>query len=346
METAIAVFMSCNLIALAVVLHFNLELNKDAFLFSASMLAITHPALALTATLCPDQSWLLLYIMSLGGFASGSTQGCAWGLAASTPTIQSGWVSIGNGLSGLVSFPLWMLLNSVLFPGSTLKSLWVISILGCCLCFVSCGAYHKIRADRRVRRVLREKIMLTRDFNRQPDHPTNCQLIKKGWQACVACFIVVYTSLIAYPGVAPLSWIADGRYHINLLLGAFQVGDFLGRYIPLLDYPWAKPKTEHILQWSCARVLLLGPICYESWTVMRGGGSFVYHLALILTLSLTNGWFSTAAIIRGVEKFKSFRHRPYRNRFSSLLCLCIVLGTSAGLWTCAILNLNKPMSVS
>eukprot|EP01056_Protomagalhaensia_sp_Gyna25_P000473 Protomagalhaensia_sp_Gyna_25__472@NODE_1223_length_2049_cov_4_586567_g975_i0_p2_GENE_NODE_1223_length_2049_cov_4_586567_g975_i0NODE_1223_length_2049_cov_4_586567_g975_i0_p2_ORF_typecomplete_len152_score7_62Nucleoside_tran/PF01733_18/7_9e11_NODE_1223_length_2049_cov_4_586567_g975_i0197652 len=127
--------------------------------------------------------------------------------------------------------------------------------------------------------------------------------------------------LQVYPDIAPLSWVNDSRYHINLLLvslqlsfkqpliatgdqGAFQLGDFVGRYIPLMETPYTLPGPATLLKWSGWRMLLLGPVWIET---KRTRGSFWYHCVLLLALALTNGWLGTAAMIRGVRKFKSFR---------------------------------------
>eukprot|EP01057_Protomagalhaensia_wolfi_P001722 Protomagalhaensia_wolfi_Nauph_80__1721@NODE_206_length_3186_cov_32_849063_g155_i0_p1_GENE_NODE_206_length_3186_cov_32_849063_g155_i0NODE_206_length_3186_cov_32_849063_g155_i0_p1_ORF_typecomplete_len259_score8_60Nucleoside_tran/PF01733_18/3_6e26CLN3/PF02487_17/0_0068_NODE_206_length_3186_cov_32_849063_g155_i022993075 len=254
------------------------------------------------------------------------------------PHVASGWVSVGNGLAGLVSFPLWIGLNSMAFAGRTLISLWVVSLLGTGLCVASCAFYLAVRSDQRLERMLREKMLLAREFNREPTHLTSVQLVRKGWQSCATIFIVFYTSLLVYPDIAPLSWVNDSRYHINLLLGVFQLGDFVGRYIPLMETPYTLPGPATLLKWSAWRILLLGPVWIET---QRTRGSFWYHCVLLLALSLTNGWLGTAAMIRGVRKFKSFRYQPYRDRFSSLMILCLLFAVCCGLWSSGVVHYGR-----
>eukprot|EP01054_Gregarina_sp_Poly1_P006597 Gregarina_sp_Poly_1__6596@NODE_353_length_9300_cov_96_781761_g295_i0_p4_GENE_NODE_353_length_9300_cov_96_781761_g295_i0NODE_353_length_9300_cov_96_781761_g295_i0_p4_ORF_typecomplete_len418_score23_20Nucleoside_tran/PF01733_18/2_4e03Nucleoside_tran/PF01733_18/1_8e36CLN3/PF02487_17/5_6e08Fuseless/PF15993_5/1_6e03Fuseless/PF15993_5/4_4e02Fuseless/PF15993_5/0_019Fuseless/PF15993_5/1e03_NODE_353_length_9300_cov_96_781761_g295_i029474200 len=341
-NTVIALYVSFNVISLLVVMEFNLQLNSRAFLMSTLALGTSHLLLASAAQWAPGQTTTLLSVVSLAGGASGASQACAYGLAASTPTIYSGWVSTGNGMAGVVSFPLWLLLTWLLFPNHTLASLWFVSLLGTIFCLISCIAYLNIRRDRVLARRLQERIILAKDLRRHPDYPTNWNLIRKSWQSCAALILVVYVSLMIYPNIVPLGWADEDQFHMNVLLGEFQVGDFVGRYIPLVGPLWTLPNLSRLLRWSLLRTLIVVPVYVE---MKHQNGRFWYHSLLVLLLALTNGWLTTAAMIRGVQKLRSFRYQPYRDRFSSLLVLFLVMSICLGLWTCDLISpylLEKP----
>eukprot|EP01055_Gregarina_sp_Pseudo9_P005558 Gregarina_sp_Pseudo_9__5557@NODE_740_length_2288_cov_27_448199_g696_i0_p1_GENE_NODE_740_length_2288_cov_27_448199_g696_i0NODE_740_length_2288_cov_27_448199_g696_i0_p1_ORF_typecomplete_len426_score78_83Nucleoside_tran/PF01733_18/5_8e02Nucleoside_tran/PF01733_18/2_3e29CLN3/PF02487_17/0_00047HemY_N/PF07219_13/1e03HemY_N/PF07219_13/1_9_NODE_740_length_2288_cov_27_448199_g696_i01121389 len=330
-NTTVALYMTFNLAALFVTMHFHWQLNAAAFLVSNALVGLMHLCLPAAAQWLPNRTWVLLVVVSLAGVGCSVSQACAYGLAASTPEIHSGWVSVGNGFAGLLSFPVWLCLALVLFPAQTLRSLWVISLIGVCFCAGSCVAYIGLRRDKRLSRRVGERIILARELNRSPDHPTSCQLVRKNWQSCAAIFLVVYVSLLVYPNTAPLSWLSEGRRNIALLLGEFQVGDFVGRYIPLMKTRYTLPQSRQLFKACLIRCLIFALFWREGRYSIDL--PFLVHSLIILTLAVTNGWLITATLIRGVQKFRSFRFQPYRDRFSSLLVLFLTMGVCGGLWT-------------
>lgn len=337
-NTVVAVYMTCSVAGLLIAMSYHWQLNANVFLIATGILGCAHLMLASIAQWYPNWNPLLIVVISIAGLSSSISQACAYGLAASTPEIHTGWVSLGNGFAGLLTFSLWLCLSQRLFVDQTSRSLWVMCALGSCFSFGSCLAYAKLRNERRMKKRLAERIVLARELSRHPDHPTTYQLIAKSWESCVCVFIVLYLSLLIYPNSAPLSWIHEGRYRINVLLGLFQLGDFAGRYIPLVSTKTTLPSPRHLLKLGLSRIVFVIPLLFgtQSWI----DASYWLHCTYILLLSLTNGWFTTAAMIKGVQKFRSFRFQPYRDRYSSLLVLFLVLGICSGLWTADLLAYN------
>eukprot|EP00921_Rhytidocystis_pertsovi_P014937 GHVQ01023953.1.p1 GENE.GHVQ01023953.1~~GHVQ01023953.1.p1 ORF type:complete len:474 (-),score=34.99 GHVQ01023953.1:3170-4591(-) len=330
----------------------------------------------------------LLYVLMVPvGTCMGILFGCGFTFAAIMPVNFCGYVAFGMGVSGLISFGLWMLVSKVIFDSSTPQGLlYGIWLLFCCVGFMYFGiaalmyftlnlpwasnAIWRVHHPLSVLRVTREhppgsSSALYKESNKggnankgdtekqnmsSEKSEENCVVTIKDsvepvldwWTLIKVIFpqlfnmgITLWITLNVFPVVGPYSWQGPSMGELDVIMGMFQIGDFIGRYLPNGNIPYVgklfmiKPKwlLLPVLIRLCFIPLFVLSFKLQSTAVIN---DLWYQLLLMLVFGMTDGWFVVLGSIYNPEQVK---HEKNKGRAGLLGSVVMMLGIVTGLWT-------------
>eukprot|EP00923_Selenidium_pygospionis_P032581 GHVN01057444.1.p1 GENE.GHVN01057444.1~~GHVN01057444.1.p1 ORF type:complete len:143 (+),score=6.09 GHVN01057444.1:3-431(+) len=111
-----------------------------------------------------------------------------------------------------------------------------------------------------------------------------------------------------------------------LTVGAFQIGDVLGRQVASVESLWVK--ESWLLPVCLIRCLFLPFICSPGASVSIGFVAFLMQLLVPLLLGLTNGWFSTVGCVYAPRKVADSE----KGLVGRILGFAIIGGIMGGSW--------------
>eukprot|EP00922_Rhytidocystis_sp_ex-Travisia-forbesii_P016902 GHVS01025223.1.p1 GENE.GHVS01025223.1~~GHVS01025223.1.p1 ORF type:complete len:250 (+),score=50.83 GHVS01025223.1:102-752(+) len=174
----------------------------------------------------------------------------------------------------------------------------------------------------------------------------NIWLFKKAWQQIVALFLTLFVTLQMFPNVGPIKWGDTGSLMV-VMVGMFQVGDFIGRYLPNAGRWLGRVVTlspSAVFPLSLCRVVFipLFMVCYKYGEGGAGGGSNAvlgstgFHIVLMLVMAVTNGWLCSLCLVYVPNKLETVDDK---GAACSLAVLLMLVGIVAGVWLSGVYTL-------
>eukprot|EP00922_Rhytidocystis_sp_ex-Travisia-forbesii_P014743 GHVS01022009.1.p1 GENE.GHVS01022009.1~~GHVS01022009.1.p1 ORF type:complete len:558 (+),score=83.31 GHVS01022009.1:196-1869(+) len=156
--------------------------------------------------------------------------------------------------------------------------------------------------------------------------------VRAAWVQLFCIGLSMWITLMMFPVIGPLSWLSSD---MDVIMGMFQIGDFIGRYvpnagfIPYIGKVFMMPQ-KFVIFFAVARVVFvpLFMLCYKLPEV----GVFVsmwYQVLLMLAFSVSNGWCCTLGLIYCPNQLKHGNDKAKASLASSVV---LMLGIVAGLW--------------
>lgn len=122
-------------------------------------------------------------------------------------------------------------------------------------------------------------------------------------------------------------------------MGIFQIGDFIGRSLPQLARFVSVALLSGGKLYSAAILrLILVVLFILMWKQhhVQLWSAFGFKIFMMATLSITNGWLGTCAMINAPSAIPEARHK---GRAAAISVLGLVFGISLGLWTAKLVTL-------
>eukprot|EP00921_Rhytidocystis_pertsovi_P018591 GHVQ01029455.1.p1 GENE.GHVQ01029455.1~~GHVQ01029455.1.p1 ORF type:complete len:571 (+),score=79.03 GHVQ01029455.1:436-2148(+) len=151
-------------------------------------------------------------------------------------------------------------------------------------------------------------------------------------------FLCFFVTLSLFPNVGPLEW----GNEVVVVIGMFQLGDFLGRFLPsaqcYLGSLVVWPKNVVFLV-SIGRILFvpLYMCCdrfgYTSEEPMSIFSALWFHIILTLCLAVSNGWLASLSMMYAPNCLEKDEDK---GRASSIATLSLLIAIMSGLWFSAV----------
>ncbi|EZG69141.1 nucleoside transporter [Gregarina niphandrodes] len=132
-------------------------------------------------------------------------------------------------------------------------------------------------------------------------------------------YMAFVVTLFSFPGVAPLRWNIGDK--VIWLIGVFQVGDIVGRFLG----GWSQPMASALFVClSCTRL----PLVY--WCLAALGQSLASKVVCMAILAASNSYLFTVGMSQSPPKITP----SLRASAASCCILGLLLGNATGLWAC------------
>ncbi|KAH7295195.1 hypothetical protein KP509_27G036700 [Ceratopteris richardii] len=160
------------------------------------------------------------------------------------------------------------------------------------------------------------------EFHKEVNRLSTFQLLMQNVDLAAALFLTYALTLSIFPG-----FLAEdtgmhklGSWYAVILIAMFNVGDFLARYIPLIENMKLESRWG-LLVAACSRFLFI-PCFY--FTAKYGAQGWM--LLLCIFLGLSNGYLTVCILVTAPKGYKG----PEQNSLGNLLVLSLLLGVFAG----------------
>ncbi|KAI5061412.1 hypothetical protein GOP47_0023917 [Adiantum capillus-veneris] len=160
------------------------------------------------------------------------------------------------------------------------------------------------------------------EANKQQNRLSTLQLFAQNADFVAALFLVYTLSLSIFPGFLAEDTGSHrlGSWYAIVLIAMFNVGDFLARYIPLIEKLRLESRRGLLLA-ACSRFLLI-PCFY--FTAKFGTQGWMLFLCIVLGVS--NGYLTVCILVTAPKGYKG----PEQNSLGNLLVLFLLFGIFAG----------------
>jgi hypothetical protein len=283
----------------------------------------------------------------------------AIGLGANDTDVDIGSFAAGFGFSGCMSFAVWMFFAYVVYNKKTrvsvslsITSLFLFSVVFSCFVIslylillkqnqLTSTERRTIEKDKSVSVKFLEGQQSERDTLSQAsdmcllvNDGTYMEIMKKASILLFLRFFGFYETYIIFPSIGPKLW-QSTRLNGSILIGVFQILDFLGRYFPVYFPHFILTQSQ--LVFGCfpkGAVVIL--CCLASQHADSFPWSFFpFQILLISLMAFSNGWFTSSTTIRLPQRFTSRKGKSA----SSALGLCLAfIGIALGMWSSIILG--------
>ncbi|RKP05012.1 nucleoside transporter-domain-containing protein [Thamnocephalis sphaerospora] len=171
-----------------------------------------------------------------------------------------------------------------------------------------------------------------------PEH-SSLQVLWSIRTLALAVFLIFFVTLSVFPAITVSVVPGDSEMQPrrNLFVAihfvVYSAGDWLGRTLPTFLRPRFLSSDRSLLTATIARILLLPLLLLTNvktasrWYAPRITGDQTFML-LVAILAITNGWFSSLAMMRGPLRVRTL-DRP---QAGTLMVLVMVLGLATGSW--------------
>ncbi|EUD67771.1 hypothetical protein C922_01960 [Plasmodium inui San Antonio 1] len=283
------------------------------------------------------------------GINAGLAQTIAFGVGTTMKENMSGYMSAGIGISGVFIFIINLLLDQIVpaekkFGVNKSKLLYLYII--CEVCLVLAIIFSVCNLELSPSEVSKEEEYKGKDKGKNKEEGlTYWELIKDSYKAILAMFLVNWLSLQLFPGVGHKKWqeshnISD--YHVTLIVGMFQVFDFVSRYPPNLShmkiFKWFTFSLNKLLILNFLRLLFI------PWFVINAASkrpiftNIVQQCICMAMFAFTNGWFNTVPFLVFVQELKKAKKKKDIETISTFLVIAMFVGLFMGIWTTYIYN--------
>eukprot|EP01055_Gregarina_sp_Pseudo9_P000622 Gregarina_sp_Pseudo_9__621@NODE_1399_length_1635_cov_128_866541_g1302_i0_p1_GENE_NODE_1399_length_1635_cov_128_866541_g1302_i0NODE_1399_length_1635_cov_128_866541_g1302_i0_p1_ORF_typecomplete_len445_score55_06Nucleoside_tran/PF01733_18/2_7e03Nucleoside_tran/PF01733_18/3e33_NODE_1399_length_1635_cov_128_866541_g1302_i0781412 len=274
---------------------------------------------------------MFFVIAVITGVAAGYQQSIHFAFAACMPGgVVSGWVSVGQGICGVLTFGLFMLFSEKALVGRSLTSLWILMAINMVLIVASTiAAYYVCQRPGAVQHIEASRAAIKEEKS-DPMRPSSWHLLKSSYPGVLNVFFAFFVTFMVYPNVAPLRF-GDSVTHTNVGMGMFQTGNLVGRLIPNAA-TWLPALLLSPKALTTGNALRLVLVVFAILSSKLQGSPFwssvAWHHVLIFVLATTEGWFGTVGLIRSPMAVME----RYRGRVSALSVVALLLGVALGLW--------------
>ncbi|KMZ85341.1 nucleoside transporter 1 [Plasmodium vivax Brazil I] len=272
------------------------------------------------------------------GIMAGLAQTIAFSVGTTMEENMGGYMSAGIGISGVFIFIINLLLDQIVpdqkkFNVNEAKLLYLFLI--CELCLVLAIIFSVCNLELSSSKTSKEE-----EYSDKEQGLSYLELLKDSYKAILAMFLVNWLSLQLFPGVGHKKWqeshnISD--YNVTLIVGMFQVFDFVSRYPPNLSH-------MKIFKWftfSLNKLLLLNflRLLFIPWFVINAAcdlpifTNIVQQCVCMAMLAFTNGWFNTVPFLVFVKELKKAKKKKDIETISTFLVVAMFVGLFMGIWT-------------
>eukprot|EP01056_Protomagalhaensia_sp_Gyna25_P005636 Protomagalhaensia_sp_Gyna_25__5635@NODE_78_length_5524_cov_150_417320_g59_i0_p1_GENE_NODE_78_length_5524_cov_150_417320_g59_i0NODE_78_length_5524_cov_150_417320_g59_i0_p1_ORF_typecomplete_len475_score86_15Nucleoside_tran/PF01733_18/1_8e03Nucleoside_tran/PF01733_18/1_4e30DUF1229/PF06797_11/7_7DUF1229/PF06797_11/6_7_NODE_78_length_5524_cov_150_417320_g59_i013482772 len=306
-----------------------------------------------------------LHILAVGGAVADTCfQVSGYAYAVILPRQFGGWVSFGYGISGVVTFSLWMMFSQGIFDinrgdfGQLQKAVWGHTIIAAGVCIFAVTAFHLFsrmtvakEAILRTRRVpefgaptddcdAETSYSMLEEEDRKKSFWSKARqywlIFQKTWGMQVGMAVLMGMSMMAYPLIGPYRWGRSFREN-DVLTGVFQVCDFTGRYIPNMSWlmSWLLIPGWLVLPLTIGRGVLLGLFI---WIAKNNEGAsnpngilqnYGTQITLMFALAITHGWYASVYMTRIPE---GVTHPKDKAKASAMGVSLLIFMIAVGLW--------------
>eukprot|EP01056_Protomagalhaensia_sp_Gyna25_P005532 Protomagalhaensia_sp_Gyna_25__5531@NODE_747_length_2706_cov_389_136858_g585_i0_p1_GENE_NODE_747_length_2706_cov_389_136858_g585_i0NODE_747_length_2706_cov_389_136858_g585_i0_p1_ORF_typecomplete_len443_score38_04Nucleoside_tran/PF01733_18/2e03Nucleoside_tran/PF01733_18/9_2e44MFS_2/PF13347_6/22MFS_2/PF13347_6/0_096MFS_2/PF13347_6/1Vpu/PF00558_19/0_54Vpu/PF00558_19/4_4e03_NODE_747_length_2706_cov_389_136858_g585_i011382466 len=305
------------------------KINIRVFLVCAIIHTASHilTPVVLYAGSLGARAGLLHTVYVLAGLSNGGMQSFGYALSGAMPYIYTGAVSAGNGLAGIVTFAVWLIVKAV-DATAVMKNLWITMGVGC-FCsvasiFIVLGLYKRAEIREKIDHDNAKQIEAKHDT----EAPSYGTLIKDSWPMLLVVFTTFFYTLAFFPNVGPIRWSGSGN-QLDVTLGMFQVGDFVGRFMPNLTFFILSPLLVYIVT-VIRFVFIVFFVLFWRKSQSSPWDSFAFQAIIMLVFAITNGWMSSCAMIHAPSMSP---HAAYRGKVAAVALVFLLLGINLGSWT-------------
>ncbi|SCM13232.1 nucleoside transporter 1, putative [Plasmodium chabaudi adami] len=276
------------------------------------------------------------------GLMAGIAQSIAFAIGTTKENNMSGYLSAGVGMSGVLIFCINLILDCIVstekqFEINKAKLLWlfgisevflVISVV-CCLMYIDIFPKNDNNDSTDVEKAEEKEERLP-----------FIEILKDGYKAILAIFLVNWLSLQLFPGIGHKKWqqshgMTDNN--VTIIVGMFQVFDFVSRYPPI----WSHMAIFKYFTFSLNTLLIgnLLRLLFIPWFVLNASVSspfftnIVQQCICIAALAFTNGWFNTVPFIVFVNELKTVKNQKDVEVISRIMVLALFCGLFFGMLT-------------
>eukprot|EP01053_Blabericola_migrator_P012374 Blabericola_migrator_1__12373@NODE_776_length_6565_cov_52_387504_g552_i0_p1_GENE_NODE_776_length_6565_cov_52_387504_g552_i0NODE_776_length_6565_cov_52_387504_g552_i0_p1_ORF_typecomplete_len442_score46_63Nucleoside_tran/PF01733_18/2_2e03Nucleoside_tran/PF01733_18/1_8e41DUF5527/PF17665_1/1e03DUF5527/PF17665_1/3_9e03DUF5527/PF17665_1/0_058Trp_oprn_chp/PF09534_10/5_2e03Trp_oprn_chp/PF09534_10/4_9e02Trp_oprn_chp/PF09534_10/0_05Trp_oprn_chp/PF09534_10/5_4e03VirB8/PF04335_13/0_16Ferlin_C/PF16165_5/8_3e len=313
------------------------KLSLRIFLITACVQAAAHlltPAV-LYAESEVARAGLLHVLYFLAGLANGGMQSFGYALSGAMPYVYTGAVSAGNGLSGLITFAVWMIVQHVGNP-TVMRNLWALMIVGFVIVVASIIIVLVLYKRPEVKGKIDADNAAMAVSKNDPSAPSYFELLKHGWPMVLSVFAVFYCTLAFFPNVGPIRWSSTGS-KLDTVLGMFQVGDFGGRFLPNMAF-FVVSRTTVYISVALRYIFIVFFVSFWKMADSTPWNSFAFQIVIMLLFAITNGWASSNAMIHAPGMIE---HESYRGKMASVALVGLLLGINLGSWTSRLIVLGN-----
>eukprot|EP01055_Gregarina_sp_Pseudo9_P005610 Gregarina_sp_Pseudo_9__5609@NODE_769_length_2238_cov_44_051387_g724_i0_p1_GENE_NODE_769_length_2238_cov_44_051387_g724_i0NODE_769_length_2238_cov_44_051387_g724_i0_p1_ORF_typecomplete_len442_score92_55Nucleoside_tran/PF01733_18/1_7e43B12D/PF06522_11/0_64B12D/PF06522_11/1_9e03DUF2244/PF10003_9/1_1e03DUF2244/PF10003_9/3_2DUF3827/PF12877_7/2DUF3827/PF12877_7/8_8e02_NODE_769_length_2238_cov_44_051387_g724_i02161541 len=313
------------------------KISIKLFLVSACGQLLVHlltPAVLYAPTEAA-RAGLLHALYFLAGVSNGFFQSIGYSLGGAMPYIYTGAVAAGNGLSGLVTFAIWMIVKSV-DATAVMRNLWILMAIGAAVVAASIFVVLALYRRPEVRAKITADNAAMMASKNDPDAPSYWSLLKQSWPMVLVVFITFFYTLAFFPNVGPIRWSGTGS-KLDVVLGMFQVGDFVGRMMPTLPMLILSPLWVYI--GTVLRfVFLIFFVLFWKKSTTSPWDNYGFQIVIMLLFALSNGWVSCCGMVHAPSMTS---HLAYRGKLASMALVGLLLGLTAGSWISKLIVLGN-----
>lgn len=272
---------------------------------------------------------LIHFANIIAGAASGLYQTGAVGLASVISEVLNGYISTGAGICGVVTWALWRGISASSLD--TKGALWVLMALAFLVAATGGIFFWIISRQPAIAERSKEVRESLRTEATNPDAPSYLFLLKRCWKPIFAIFFNMYITLFFFPNIGPLNWGAGDN--TNWIMGGFQFGDLIGRYMPVL-IPMVVYSVNTAFLVSLGRTLFLVlAILVFAYKEKAFFSHVAWQVVLIACMAITSGWNVSCIFMKTPDVIPQ---ADWRSRVGSLLVLGLLTGIAGGLWSARI----------
>lgn len=259
-----------------------------------------------------------------------------FGFASVFPRNYVGAACFGLGLSGLLSFSLWMMLSKLIFdmtPAGVKAACWLYFSLAT-LVNVAAGVffYSALRKPWAIASVQHAKEERSAKKQRESAGPARSKwnVFKDASEQIFNVSFTLWLTLMMFPNVAPFAW---GRSVVeaDMLVGLVQCGDFIGRYIPNLRrwIPQLTVRPHRLKYIVLARLVFIPLLVLPAKQSIPLVHNFGFQAICIFLFALSSGWICSLASMYVPE---SVQDADEKSQAATMYLLMLLLGITIGVW--------------
>ncbi|CRH01620.1 nucleoside transporter 1, putative [Plasmodium relictum] len=277
------------------------------------------------------------------GIMAGLAQTIAFNIGSTMKENMGGYMSAGIGISGVFIFVINLLLDQFVstekkYGINREKLLYLYFICEICLILAIILCVFNLELT---------KIKVKKDDDSISERSLSyMELFKDSYKAIITIFFVNWLTLQLFPGVGHKKWqeshdISDNN--VTIIVGMFQVFDFISRYPPNLSHmKYMKFFTFSLNKLLIANILR---VIFVPWFILNAAvdNSFFSNTAqqcLCMALfAFTNGWFNTVPFLVFVQELKKAKKPKDIETISTFMVIAMFVGLFSGIWTTYIYDL-------
>eukprot|EP01053_Blabericola_migrator_P004384 Blabericola_migrator_1__4383@NODE_2352_length_2899_cov_335_533545_g1471_i0_p1_GENE_NODE_2352_length_2899_cov_335_533545_g1471_i0NODE_2352_length_2899_cov_335_533545_g1471_i0_p1_ORF_typecomplete_len485_score50_97Nucleoside_tran/PF01733_18/6_9e02Nucleoside_tran/PF01733_18/2_4e22_NODE_2352_length_2899_cov_335_533545_g1471_i011002554 len=341
------------------ILTFVSPLQKWILLSGTSVIAVCAILVSLLCTIkgqyqgATSIASLLIFVNFVAGIACGFCESSTFAYALCLHSNRfTGCFSVGFGLSGLISLGCWFIWSRLIWTEGDQKSaeyaIWAQQLVSAAIAFISLGAFirfthvesYKIwKAELPPTASITSSLLAVKPVEELEEAAESdlslWEVIKATGTCQLHLGLTLYTSYVVVPNLVPMV-LPDSNHQQDILVGIFQVLDFVGRMGANLDSyaPWIQLPQNLLVAFSYGRLalaamavrLIVNPYAF-------GMSNFGTQCLFVGVVALTNGWFLTL--------FMMYLGRPLtkdhdKGRATAVSVMTQLFGVVVGLYSASI----------
>jgi hypothetical protein len=290
-------------------LRFTLSSRIYSSAISLAIVLVGYPIIAIFISNQTAGLAIGLVLTFVLGFFNAIIQSAGFGLAGICSAKSMEYFSVGQALSGLLPWPLYMLMNLIFKAGGVSNtadaSAWSPLVIACNLTTLCIAAgvtflfvpYYRLSLSKKpmVKQALDN--MEVMKHSELIVHRPKTQILKDTLPLALSVWFVLYVTFVVFPSHI-FAWSSsnniEGALYTSLMLYIFQAFDVVGRY--LVSFWKLSPKQTKI---GCILRALFIPLFFLSTLDIAFFGNDVTRMIMMALFATSNGFLLTWCMIYG-----------------------------------------------